>query len=107
MASPVRVADDATLISELTVGVCVPSETVTVKPIFRRRRRLTRPVEVRNQVLGEIVANAIGNRRDLDRAQVLHQTRVRRFAIERLEAAGQTAGEQKRRGAGRNSKPRH
>ena len=94
------------MISELTVGVCVPSETVTVRRYFGGGR-LAGAVEVGDEILGKIVADAVVDRRDFDRAQILDKARMRRLAVERLEAAGQTAGERKRRADGETSRPRH
>ena len=72
-----------------------------------RRRRLAGAVEVGDQVLAEIVADAGRDRRDLDGAQVLDEPGMRRFAVERLKAAGEARGETERRGDGGNPRPRH
>ena len=49
----------------------------------------------------------VGDRRDLDRAQVLDQPGMRRFAVERLETAGEARGDGERERGRRNPRPRH
>ena len=47
--------------------------------------------------VGQIVADAVLDRRDFDRAQILDETRMRGLAVERLEATREPAGERERR----------
>ena len=71
------------------------------------RWRLTGPVQIGGQIVGQIMADAVLDRLDFDCAQILDQSRVRGLAIERLEATGERARERKRRKDGETSRPRH
>ena len=106
MASPITVAEVATLVSELTVGVDVPVDTVTVRRYFGGG---VWPVPLRSVVRlsAEIMADAVLDRRDFDRANVLDETGMRGLAVEGLEAARQSAGERERRDGAETSRPRH
>jgi hypothetical protein len=53
------------------------------------------------------VANAVGDRRNVDCVQILDETWMSGFAVERLKATGETAGEQERSGDGEDFRPRH
>ena len=90
------VAEVATLVSELTVGVDETVETVTVSLYFGVG---VCPVPFRSvrQIVGQIMADAVLDRLDFDRAQILDQARMRGLAVERLEATGERARERKRR----------
>jgi hypothetical protein len=57
--------------------------------------------------VAEIVADAILDRRDLDRAQILDEAGVRGLAIERLEASAQPKSHQQSGGDARAVRPRH
>ena len=50
------------------------------------RRRLPRAVEVGDEIVGQIMADAVLDRRDFDRPKILDQPRMRGLAVERLEA---------------------
>ena len=51
-----------------------------------RRRRLAGAVEVGGEIVGQIMADAVLDRRDFDRAQILDQTGMRGLAVKGLEA---------------------
>jgi len=53
------------------------------------------------------MADAVLDRLDFDRPQILDQSRVRGLAIERLEATGERGRKRKRRKDGETSRPRH
>src|SRR5208337_180642 len=73
--------------------------------IFGRRSRLAGAVEIGEQVVREVVSDAVRDGRDFDRAQVLDQTGVRRLAVKGLETARQPGGEREGAGAAKNSRP--
>jgi len=74
--------------------------------VFGGRRRAG-AVETADQIVAEIMADAVLDRRDLDRLQVSDQAGMRGLAVERLEAPAKRQRQGQRGEAARSIRPPH
>ena len=94
-AVPITVAALAALICDSTVGVWVFCVTVTVRRYLAVGVEPV-PLRLADQIVAEIMADAVLDRRDLDRLQVGDQAGMRGLAVKRLEAAAERQRQRQR-----------